>query len=423
LESTTTSRRRTAGPRRSRRPDRPAAARTIQPSAPARPELTFEPALHDPTPIEFTTLPLDPRLRQAVGDRGFDRTTPVQSAVFPLVLAGSDVIACAQTGTGKTAAFLLPIMQRLLERRDDGAAPAGTTRVLVLAPTRELAVQIEDDFLGFAYHTSLSGAAVYGGVDGDPQAFALRNGADVIVATPGRMLDHLSTGAANFDGVEFLVLDEADRMLDMGFWPDVRRIVSTLPANRQTLMFSATMSTDVTELASQIMRQPKYVQIGEARGPASTITHIAHMVARAEKIDWLAGFLRRQREPSLIFVRTKRWADRLGERLAAKGIRCASLHADRSQSQRTAAVEGFKGGRYKVLVATDIAARGLDIDGIGHVINYEVPDSPDMYVHRVGRTGRADATGTALTLVAPEEVAALKVLEQSFDLRIERGES
>jgi ATP-dependent RNA helicase RhlE len=408
--------------RRTRRPAR-SSSRPSQPAPPAQPELIFEPALHDPTPIAFEHVPLDERLRRGVADRGFERTTPVQSAVFPLVLGGSDVIACAQTGTGKTAAFLLPIMHRLLAARGNGSADAGKTRVLVLAPTRELAVQIEDDFLGFAYHTNLSGAAVYGGVGADPQAFALRNGTDVVIATPGRLLDHLNTGVADFSSVEFLVLDEADRMLDMGFWPDVRRIVGTLPTERQTLLFSATMSKDVTDLASQIMRTPKYVQIGEARGPASTITHVAQLLARTEKIDWLAGFLRRQADPALVFVRTKRWADRLGERLAAKGIRCTSLHADRSQSQRTAAVEGFKGGRYKVLIATDIAARGLDIDGIGHVINYEVPDSPDMYVHRVGRTGRADATGTAVTLVAPEEMPALNLLEKSFDMRIERGES
>ncbi len=380
-------------------------------------------------------MPFDPRLLQGVADRSFQRTTPVQSAVFPLVLQGGDVIACAQTGTGKTLAFLLPIMQRLLDRdargngqvmhadAADEPAPLQRTRVLVLAPTRELAVQIEDDFQGFAYHTSLSGMAVYGGVGADAQAHALRNGGDIVVATPGRLIDHMNSGVPNFEAVDVLVLDEADRMLDMGFWPDVRRIVSALPAERQTLLFSATMSEDVKQLASQIMRQPKYVQIGESRGPASTITHVAHVVPRGEKIEWLAGFLRQSREPALVFVRTKRWADRLGERLSARGIRCTSLHADRSQSQRTAAVEGFRGGRYRVLVATDIAARGLDIDGIAHVINYEVPDSPDTYVHRVGRTGRAEASGTAVTLVSPEEMDALRELEKSFDLRIQQRES
>ena len=370
-------------------------------------------------------MPLDPRLRPGIADRGFVRTTPIQSAVFPLVLDGADVIACAQTGTGKTAAFLLPIMTRLLARTPAGASPAGRprTHVLVLEPTRELAVQIEDDFQGFAYHTPLSGVAVYGGVGADAQAHALRGGADLVVATPGRLLDHLNSGAADFGALDVLVLDEADRMLDMGFWPDVRRIVSTLPAGRQTLLFSATMSRDVTELATQIMRQPKYVQIGQARGPASTITHLAHVVPRDQKTDWLAGFLRRAEEPALVFVRTKRWADRLGQRLTARGIRCASLHADRTQSQRTAAVEGFRGGRYKVLVATDIAARGLDIYGIGHVINYEVPDTADAYVHRVGRTGRAQAAGTALTLVAPEEMPALRSIEQSIDVRIEQPQA
>ena len=381
-------------------------------------------------PVEFASLPLDPRLLRAVDDRSFVRTTPVQSAVFPLVLRGDDVIGCAHTGTGKTAAFLLPIMQRLLARESAGSvrpteadqrtAPAQRTRVLVLAPTRELAVQIEDDFQGFAYHAGLSGVAVYGGVPYDAQSYALRNGADLVVATPGRLIDHLNSGTADFGAVEVLVLDEADRMLDMGFWPDVKRIVAALPADRQTLLFSATMSEDVTKLASEIMREPKYVQAGESRGPASTITHIAQLVPRGDKVEWLAGFLRQSREPALVFVRTKRWADRLGERLAARGIRCAALHADRSQSQRTAAVEGFRGGRYRVLVATDIAARGLDIDGIAHVINYEVPESPDAYVHRVGRTGRAEATGTALTLVAPDEMPALRLLERSFDLRIEQ---
>lgn len=357
-------------------------------------------------------------------DRSFVRTTPVQSAVFPLVLQRDDVIGCAQTGTGKTAAFLLPIMQRLLASNaganGEPAPRVQRTRVLVLAPTRELAVQIEDDFQGFAYHTDLSGIAVYGGVPYEAQAHALRNGADLVVATPGRLIDLMNTGTADFADVQVLVLDEADRMLDMGFWPDVKRIVAALPADRQTLLFSATMSEDVTALADQIMRNPKYVQIGESRGPASTITHVARIVPRGEKVAWLAAFLRQSREPALVFVRTKRWAERLGERLAAHGIRCTALHADRSQIQRTAAVEGFRGGRYRVLVATDIAARGLDIDGIAHVINYEVPESPDAYVHRVGRTGRAEATGTALTLVAPEEMPALRLLERSFDLRIEQ---
>jgi ATP-dependent RNA helicase RhlE len=373
----------------------------------------FAIAPHDPTPVDFATFALDDRLRAGVRDRGFERTTPIQSAVFPIVFAGGDLIACAETGTGKTAAYLLPLMQRLL------ATPAvGAIRALVLAPTRELAVQIEDDFTGFAYHTSLTSIAVYGGVDGDLQARALRAGADVVVATPGRLLDHMNCGIVDFGKVEVLVLDEADRMLDMGFLPDVSRIVGALPPTRQTLLFSATTSSDVVKVAEQAMRDPKLIQIGRAGGPARTITHLSHVVATARKAEWLGDFLRRNRQPSLIFVRTKRFADRLASILSSRGIRCAALHADRTQADRTAAVEGFKAGRFKVLVATDIAARGLDIDVIDIVINYEVPHGADAYVHRAGRTGRAESTGTALTLVAPDELPNLQAIEQSIGVRI-----
>ena len=379
--------------------------------------MPFEVAPHDATPIEFSELELDDRLRAGIEDRGFVRTTPVQSAVFPIVFKGSDLIACAETGTGKTAAFLLPIMQRLL------ATPVtGTIRVLALAPTRELAVQIEDDFTGFSYHTTLTSIAVYGGVDGDIQARALRAGADVVVATPGRLLDHMSCGIVDFSKVEVLVLDEADRMLDMGFWPDVRKIVSSLPEKRQTLLFSATTSSDVVLLAEQVMRDPRFIQIGRAGGPATTISHIAHVMPTGEKVEWLTRFLRRSHAPSLIFVRTKRSADRVASSLASRGIRCAALHADRTQKDRTAAVEGFRAGRHTALVATDIAARGLDIEGIAHVINYDVPHSADSYVHRVGRTGRAETAGIAITLVAPDELPTLHAIEKSIDIYIDRPE-
>jgi ATP-dependent RNA helicase RhlE len=372
-------------------------------------------------PLDFGALGFDPRLVLGIADRGFARTTPIQTAVFPIVAQGHDLVACAETGTGKTAAFLLPIIERLLAASDSSPGRPARTRVLVLAPTRELAAQIEDDFQGFAYHTSLSGIAVFGGVGADAQARALRAGADVVVATPGRLLDHLNCGAADFGALEVLVIDEADRMLDMGFWPDVRRIVSGLPTRRETWLFSATISDEVARLASQIMREPKVVRVGRAGGPARTITHVAHAVASDRKIDWLSGFLRREEGPALVFVRTKRGADRLMKRLEARGIRGAALHADRTQSQRTAAVEGFRSGHYRVLVATDLASRGLDIDGIGHVINYEVPSTPDAYVHRVGRTGRAEASGTAITLVAPDEMHALRSLERSIDVRLEQA--
>ncbi|HKY20820.1 MAG TPA: DEAD/DEAH box helicase [Vicinamibacterales bacterium] len=378
--------------------------------------LQFEAAVCDATPVAFTSLALNPLLERAVIDRGFVTTTPIQSAVYPGVLSRADLVACAQTGTGKTLAFLLPLMHRLLEA--DAVKPA-TTRVLILAPTRELAVQIEDEFQGLAYHTNLSSVAVYGGVEAGPQERGLRGAADIVVATPGRLLDHMGSNAANFDGLEVLVLDEADRMLDMGFWPSVRRIVASLPQNRQTLLFSATMSDEVTRSASQIMRAPKMIRVGREEGLATTIEHVGCLVPAAEKADWLARFLKRTHGTSLVFVRTKRGADKLSRRLAAGGIKCAALHADRTQSERSAAVEGFKSGRYRVLIATDIAARGIDIDSIGHVVNYEVPSSVDAYVHRVGRTGRAESIGTAVTLVAPEELAGLRAIEKSLNVTFE----
>jgi len=386
----------------------------------ATPPLTFEPAPYDATPMEFTALGLDKRLEQAVVDRGFVSTTPIQSAVYPGVLDGVDLVACAQTGTGKTLAFLLPIMHKLLttDATVAGAAAPQATRVLILAPTRELAVQIEDEFQGLAYHTNLSSVAVYGGVDASPQERGLRGAADIVVAIPGRLIDHMGSKSANFDGLEVLVLDEADRMLDMGFWPSVRRIVASLPAHRQTLLFSATMSEEVAHSVQQIMRNPKIIRVGRVEGLASTVAHVSHLVPSTQKAAWLKGFLQRTDGTNLVFVRTKRGADKLARRLAADGIRCVALHADRTQSQRSAAMEGFKSGRYTTLIATDIAARGIDIDNIAHVVNYEVPGSVDTYVHRVGRTGRAETAGTALTLVAPEELPALRVIEKSLQVSI-----
>ncbi len=414
--------------RRSGRPGRPRRssrsgghARPAQAQAPQTP---LESSPHDPTPVPFDSIPFDDRLHAGIQDRGFTLTTPVQSAVFPIVLEGSDLIACAQTGTGKTAGFVLPIMQRLLDHPRP-PAPEGqpvSSRVLVLAPTRELAVQIEDDVQGFGYHTQISGAAVYGGVDGDLQARALRAGVDIVVATPGRLLDHMRCAVTNFEALEVLVLDEADRMLDMGFWPDVQRIVAALPTERQTLLFSATMSAEVARVAEPLMRNPKVVMIGTAGKAAATISHQAHAMPAGQKVDWLVRFLRRSHEPALVFVRTRRGADQLYRRLAAQRIRCVALHADRTQAERTAAVEGFRSGTYKVLVATDIAARGLDIYGIGHVINYDVPDGTDAYVHRAGRTGRAEATGTAITLVSPEEMRTLRAIQQTIDITFPHAE-
>jgi ATP-dependent RNA helicase RhlE len=378
-------------------------------------------AEYDPRPVGFETLGLELSLIEGVRVRGFTATTPIQSAVIPIVMDGSDLIGCAETGTGKTAAFLLPILNRMLKARAAAPEERGFTRVLILAPTRELCVQIEDDVQGFTYHTDLTSIAVYGGVPMDAQERALKAGVDIVVATPGRLMDHMRNGAVAFDKLDTLVLDEADRMMDMGFWPDVRRIVAALPdaAARQTLLFSATMPEDVMRLADEVVRDTKFVQIGAAGGPAKSITHTIETVAAGQKTEWLAKFLRRADGPVLVFVRTKSGAERLAKRLAASGLKAAALHADRTQAQRTQAVEGFRSGRYRVLVATDVAARGLDIDGITHVVNYEVPSNRETYVHRVGRTGRADATGTALTLVAPEELRALHALQRSFGMELQ----
>jgi ATP-dependent RNA helicase RhlE len=376
--------------------------------------------------VPFTSLGLDSRLLEGVRDLGFTETRSIQSAVIPLALAGHDLIACAATGTGKTAAFVIPTVQRLLtaDRENDlqGGTPDGDvarSRVLVLAPTRELAVQIEDEIHGLTYHTSITSAAVYGGVEMGMQERALKAGVDIIVATPGRLIDHMRQQNADLGGVELLVLDEADRMMDMGFWPDVRRIISALPAIRQTLLFSATMPDDVVRFALEIVREPKFVQVGHRSQPAKSITHRAEVVDEGAKLEWLINHLRRPEGPVLVFSRTKIGAERLARRLTAAGIKCASLHADRTQDQRRIAVEGFRGGRYKVLVATDIAARGLDIDGIHTVINYELPDSADSYVHRVGRTGRADEVGQAITLVSPAERHAWANMEKSVGVRID----
>jgi ATP-dependent RNA helicase RhlE len=379
--------------------------------------LAYEAAIFDPAPIPYNDLPLDPRLLSGIKDLGWSETRPVQSGVIPLAIEGGDVIACAETGTGKTAAFLVPILQRFL---NEPAPQPPRTRALVLAPTRELAVQIEDQVQGLTYHTTISSVAVYGGVPMDQQERALKANVDIVVATPGRLMDHMRHDSVNFTGLEILVLDEADRMLDMGFWPDVQRILAQLPSQRQTLLFSATMPAEVLRLTQEFLRDPKYVQVGRRGGPATTITHAIQEVAGAEKTKWLADWLRKEASgPVLVFCRTKIGADRLATRLSGMGIRAAALHADRTQQQRMAAVEGFRTGTYPVLVATDVAARGLDIEGIAHVVNFEVPDTPEAYVHRVGRTGRAESTGMALTLVAPEELRALKALEKAVGVRLQ----
>ena len=403
--------------RRGRRPQRSRHKPAPTPTPAESAVLPYEQVAFDPAPIPFAELNLDPRLLSGIKDLGWSDTRPIQSGVIPYALKGSDVIACAETGTGKTAAFLVPILQRFL---GEGVPSEPRTRALVLAPTRELAVQIEDQVQGLTYHTTVSSIAVYGGVPMDQQERALKAHVDMVVATPGRLMDHMRHDTPSFANLEVLVLDEADRMLDMGFWPDVQRILAALPSKRQTLLFSATMPSEVLKLTQEFLLDPKYVQVGRRGGPAETITHAMQEVPAADKTKWLAQWLREESTgPVLVFCRTKIGADRLATRLSGMGIRAAALHADRTQQQRMAAVEGFRTGTYPVLVATDVAARGLDIEGIAHVVNFEVPDTPEAYVHRVGRTGRALATGCALTLVAPEETRALRALEKAVGIRLQ----
>ncbi|MEO8070850.1 MAG: DEAD/DEAH box helicase [Acidobacteriota bacterium] len=367
----------------------------------------------------------DTDLLDALNQRGFSQTTPVQSAVLPYALLDRSVIACAETGTGKTAAYVLPILARLLrENREAGPrASHGATRALILAPTRELATQIDDEVQGFSYHAPIASVAVYGGVPMEPQERALKAGVDIVVATPGRLLDHLRSNVGDFSKLEVFVLDEADRMMDMGFWPDVRKIAEALPpcSSRQTMLFSATMPEEVMRFANTLAPNAVFVQVGQRRGPAQTISHEGQIVPSREKANFLAKYLRRKGEPAIVFVNTKIGCDRLARQLATWGLRAVAIHADRAREARTAAIEGFRAGRTRILVATDVAARGLDIDSVGLIVNYEVPRDADSYVHRVGRTGRNDATGHALTLADPSERHELEQIEKTFGLSMMRG--
>jgi ATP-dependent RNA helicase RhlE len=364
--------------------------------------------------MTFGELGLAPELLAAVQDAGYTEPTPIQRDAIPKVLQGRDIIGLAQTGTGKTAAFTLPILQRLIggPRR---------TRVLVLTPTRELAAQVEASFAKYAKHAAVSVIPVYGGVPIDPQERALRAGVDVVVATPGRLLDHLDRQNVSFDALEFLVLDEADRMLDMGFAPQINRIVQQLPRYRQTLLFSATMPAEVEALSRKYLRKPIVVQVGRRSEAASTVTHAVYPVPRERKSALLIELLRNdQMDSVLIFTRTKHGADRVVRHLDRAGIAAIALHADKSQSQRTRALETFKSGEARILVATDIAQRGLDVSGISHVINYDVPQQPEDYVHRIGRTGRAAQTGDAFTFMAADEIAMVRTIERMLGQPIPR---
>jgi ATP-dependent RNA helicase RhlE len=319
------------------------------------------------------------------------------------------------TGSGKTAAFLLPIAHHLIGR------PRGATRALILTPTRELAAQILEDLNDLAVHTPISGAAVYGGVGMGPQEHAFRSGVDVIVATPGRLLDHFRFGYAKLNGLEFLVLDEADRMLDMGFLPDIKRILRHIPARRQTLFFSATMPAPIAELTRQMLKNPATINLQRTSAPAVGITQAVYPVAQGLKSSLLVALLNRgDIHDALVFTRTKHRANRVADFLVRKGVRAERIHGNRSQSQRTQALAGFKSGRHQVLVATDIAARGIDVQELGHVVNFDVPKAPEDYIHRVGRTARAEMTGDAFTFVSPQEEADMARIERAIGKRLPR---
>jgi len=365
--------------------------------------------------MPFTSLRLHASLQKGIRDAGYTRPTPIQSEAIPLALAGRDLLACAQTGSGKTAAFLLPIQHHLL------AKPRGTTRALVLTPTRELAAQILEDFNTLAVHTPLSAAAVYGGVGMGPQEHAFRTGVDLIVACPGRLLDHMQSPYARMKGLEFLVLDEADRMLDMGFLPDIKRVLAQLPTRRQTLFFSATMPPPIAQLTRELAKDPGLINLQRKAAPAVGITQAVYPVAQDLKGALFLELLRRDiMQEALVFTRTKHRADRLAKFLTQNGIVADRIHGNRSQAQRTATLAAFKAGQTRVLVATDIVARGIDIEELGHVVNFDVPLVPEDYIHRVGRTARAEATGDAFTFVSPEEEPDLRRIEGAVAKRLPR---
>ena len=355
-------------------------------------------------------------LHQGLKDLGFARPTPIQSEAIPPALEGRDVLACAMTGSGKTYAFLLPIMHQLL------AKPRGATRALVITPTRELAAQILESLNDVAVHTPLTGAAIFGGVGMGPQEHAFRSGVDVMVATPGRLLDHFRSPYAKLEQLEFLVLDEADRMLDMGFLPEIKKVLRHLPQRkRQTLFFSATMPAPIAALTKEMLTNPVTLNLQRKAAPAVGITQAVYPVSQDLKSALLVELLKRGDMPqALVFTRTKHRANRLASQLVANGIKAERIHGNRSQAQRTLALAGFKDGVYQALVATDIAARGIDVESLGHVVNFDVPMAAEDYIHRVGRTARAEQTGEAFTFVSPEEEGDLKQIERAIGRQLPR---
>ncbi len=365
--------------------------------------------------LSFTTFGLHANLLKALKEIGFTRPTPIQTDAIPPGMEGRDLLACAATGSGKTVAFLLPILHQLMGR------DRGVTRALVLTPTRELAAQIHEDLNEVAVHTPITSAAIFGGVGAGPQEHALRAGVDVVIATPGRLLDHLRHPYGDLSHIEFLVLDEADRMLDMGFLPDIRRILKQVPAKRQTLFFSATMPAPIGKLAHEMLKNPASINLQRRAAPAIGITQAVYPVSQDLKSRLLLHLLQRgDMQDVLVFTRTKHRADRVAKFLVTNGLAAERIHGNRSQPQRTEALAGFKSGKYRILVATDIAARGIDVQELGHVVNFDVPKAPEDYIHRVGRTGRAEATGDAFTFVSHDEEQDLRDIEKKVGRQLPR---
>ncbi len=365
-------------------------------------------------PPTFAQLGLAQELLDALKDAGYEHPTPIQADAIPIALTGRDIIGLAQTGTGKTASFTLPILDRLMHgpRR---------TRALVLTPTRELCLQVEESVRKYSKHAPLDVIPVFGGVSYEPQEKALRSGVDIVVATPGRLIDQMDRRNVDFSYLEILVLDEADRMLDMGFAPQIQKVIEQIPRYRQTMLFSATMPPEVEALGRKYLRRPVVVQVGRRSQAASTVTHAVYPVRKERKTELLVDLLTKSHHDSvLVFTRTKHGADKIESELQRRGIPAAAMHADKSQPQRIRALEDFRSNKIRVLVATDIAQRGLDIDGISHVINYDVPQAPEDYVHRIGRTGRAATTGDAYTFMSPDEIGMVRTIEREINQEIPR---
>ena len=363
--------------------------------------------------MNFNQFNLDSRLNAGIQQAGYEQPTKIQKSAIPLALAGSDLIGTAQTGTGKTAAFVLPILHKLLK------SPRNRTSALIITPTRELAEQIHQTFRDLGKGTNLRSVAIYGGVGAQTQINALHRGVEIVVACPGRLLDHIKNQHARLNAIEILVLDEADRMLDMGFLPDINRIIKQLPKQRQTMLFSATFPKEIEQLAKQILKNPQRISIGITR-PAHTVSHTIYPVPHHLKKDLLIRLLKdTNTESVLIFTRTKHRAQRLSRQLNKIGYSTTSLHGNRSQNQRSSALAGFKKGKFEIMVATDIAARGLDIESISHVINFDMPDTPDAYIHRIGRTGRAKRMGKAFTLSTPDDRDIIRKIEKIMGQKLQ----